>query len=119
CKWTYIDPYTGKPVVYMYGGVKSGLAVSPAGSSYSAFQDMWTMDPVTEIWTYIDGVQNATVFSSNSTFDPVPTTPGVRFNALAWVKKDALYLQGGVTEFWKAYNDIWAYNVTTKAWSLL
>jgi len=101
---------------WIYGGF--------LGSAGAAYSDLWKYNPVTNLWTWVQG-SNASAVTPVWGTQGVPAaanTPGARYLACySWVDNNGnFWLFGGAAGSGtdcQAYNDMWMYNPVTNQWT--
>lgn len=108
---------------WMLGGL--GFGSSPTQNFPQRMGDLWKYDPLTNLWTWMNGF-NVTLQNGNygTLQTPAATNqPGSRMGGAAWTDASgALWLFGGrgfpATGPSEGFlNDLWRYNVTTNQWT--
>jgi len=110
CEWTDLQ---GR--FWLYGGIQ---AVSSSSYVYSA---LWMYDPVTGLWTWVNG-SNLPNQSANYGIKGVPATantPGARsWGVATWVDNMGnLWLFGGHDAGLASFADLWNYNIASNMWT--
>lgn len=98
---------------WMYGGM------SPQ-PFYNSLNDLWKFDPVTGMWTWMDGektVDALPVFGIKG-IPAAENTPGSLYQAATWIDKSGnLWLFGGSSTSKGFLNDLWKYNISSGKWT--
>ncbi|HEX2791785.1 MAG TPA: kelch repeat-containing protein [Steroidobacteraceae bacterium] len=98
---------------------------SLAGGSWEEFNDLWSYNPTTGLWTWVGGSSLAANAGSYGTAG-VPAAsnlPPARTDAVSWVDSAGVFwLFGGVQlnssgSYLAVFNDLWSYNPTTGLWT--
>ncbi|MCB9064781.1 MAG: hypothetical protein H6551_06510 [Chitinophagales bacterium] len=101
--------------LYLYGGEYSN------GTSSAYHNDIWMFDPVSKLWTWING--SLTNTKARYGIQGIPDTlnsPGSLINTVAWKHNNRLYVYGGQgydTSTYGNLNDIWEYNLANNCWT--
>jgi hypothetical protein len=98
---------------WMYGGT------SPQ-PSYNSLNDLWKFDPISGMWTWMNGEKTVDVHPVFGTkgIPAAANTPGSLYQAATWTDKSGnLWLFGG-SETWDGFlNDLWKYNISLGKWT--
>jgi hypothetical protein len=98
---------------------------SLAGQNWEGFNDLWSYDPATGLWTWVGGSSTTANAGSYGTLG-VPAAgnlPPARSDAISWVDGAGVFwLFGGVQlatngAYSAVLNDLWSYNPTTGLWT--
>lgn len=108
--WSFIDPDTGEPSLYMYGGGSAETMINGITTSL-ARQDMWHYNVTSGIWTWVSGSAAGTPL--------VAGTPARRRGAATWTAGQYLYLYGGYTTASVAPGDLWRFDTRAASWTLV
>lgn len=103
--------------IWVFGGYGYGL------SGYGYLNDLWKYDPITNIWTWMNGTNSVNIpgIYGSRGVPNVLNTPGARNSATVWTdKKGDLWLFGG--DGFSAgpigqLNDLWKYQVASNTWT--
>lgn len=106
-------------LVWMFGGEGND---SSAGGKL--LNDLWTFNPNTEQWTWVEGSQTGNVVGTyNSLFQSASTsTPGARSGSIGWIDSDdKLWIFGGYGRDSNnqsgSLNDLWFYDTSVSKWT--
>jgi len=106
CEWTDLNGN-----FWYYGGT---VSVTSSVDSYSA---LWKFDPISNMWTWINGPNTLTPFAVYGIKGvPSPSNhPGPRgYGACTWIDKQGdLWLFGGADRT----SDLWKYNIASNMWT--
>ena len=98
---------------------------SLAGQNWEEFDDLWSYNPTTGLWTWVGGSNIAANAGSYGTLG-VPAAsnlPPARTDAISWVDSAGIFwLFGGAQlnsngSYLAVLNDLWSYNPTTGLWT--
>lgn len=114
---TWVDRATG--ILWLFGGQQ----INSSGVS-ELFNDLWSYDPTTKLWTWVSGASSPNAAGSYGTEGTAATTnvPGSRTAAMGWVDSAGnLWLMGGSgTDQGGSsglLNDLWRYSPTSGEWT--
>ena len=88
--------------------------------SAGAFNDLWSYNPTTGLWTWMSG-SNVTgtsgVYGTQGTAAP-GNTPGARYSPMSWADEAGnLWLFGGTVYGGSFLNDLWEYSPSSDLWT--
>ena len=113
---TWVDS-TG--VLWLFGG-----AQYDASGVSEVFDDLWSFDPTTDLWTWVSGSSSPNATGSYGTRGTAASTnqPGARAAAATWVDAAGnLWLLGGYGADQQGklgeLNDLWRYSPGTAEWT--
>jgi hypothetical protein len=98
---------------------------SVAGQNWQEFNDLWSYNPTTGLWTWVGGSNTADNAGSYGTLG-VPAAgnlPPARTDAISWVDSAGVFWLFGGTQlnsngsYLAVFNDLWSYNPTTELWT--
>ncbi len=98
---------------------------SLAGQSSEQFNDLWSYNPTSGLWTWAGGTSIAANAGSYGTLG-VPAAsnlPPARTDAISWVDSAGVFWLFGGTQlnsnggYLAVFNDLWSYNSTTGMWT--
>jgi hypothetical protein len=98
---------------------------SLAAQNWQDFNDLWTYNPTTGLWTWAGGSNTAGNAGSYGTLG-IPAAgnlPPARTDAISWVDSAGVFWLFGGTQlksdgsYLAAFNDLWSYNPTTGLWT--
>jgi hypothetical protein len=96
-----------------------------AGQNWQEFNDLWSYNPTTGLWTWVGGSNTAANAGSYGILG-VPAAgnlPPARTDAISWVDSAGVFwLFGGAQlksdgSYLAVFNDLWSYNPTTALWT--
>ncbi len=96
-----------------------------AAQNWQEFNDLWSYNPTTGLWTWVGGSNTAANPGSYGT-PAVPAAgnlPPARTDAITWVDSAGVFwLFGGAQlksdgSYLAVFNDLWSYNPTTGLWT--
>jgi hypothetical protein len=98
---------------------------SLAGANSEEFNDLWSYNPTTGLWTWVGGSNTAANAGSYGALGVTAATnlPPARTNAISWVDSAGVFwLFGGAQlnssgGYLAVFNDLWSYNPTTALWT--
>jgi N-acetylneuraminic acid mutarotase len=98
---------------------------SLAGQSSQDFNDLWSYDPSTGLWSWVSGSNTAGNAGSYGTqgVAAAGNLPPARTDAISWVDSAGIFwLFGGAQlnsndSYHAVFNDLWSYNPTTGLWT--
>ena len=98
---------------------------SLAGQNWEEFNDLWSYNPATALWTWVGGAKNAANAGIYGTLcvPAVSNLPPARTDAISWVDSAGVFwLFGGARldssgSYHFVYNDLWSYEPTTGIWT--
>lgn len=94
--------------LWMHGGRGYG-----ASGYVGSLDDLWRFDPVTRLWTWVDGGPVACV-----TLPGACPRPQARAGSVTWRSGGDLWLFGGYREATQHYyNDLWRYDMLADLWT--
>ncbi|MGH8143801.1 MAG: kelch repeat-containing protein, partial [Steroidobacteraceae bacterium] len=106
-------------VLWLFGG-----AQYDASGVSEVFDDLWSYDPTTNLWTWVAGSSSPNATGNYGTLGTAVSTnqPGARAAAAAWVDAAGnLWLMGGYGMDQKGtlgeLNDLWRYNPSGGVWT--
>ena len=96
-----------------------------AGQSWQDFNDLWSYNPTTGLWTWVGGSNTANNAGSYGALGApaAGNLPPARTGAVSWVDSaGTFWLFGGVQlnangSYLSLYNDLWNYNPATGQWT--
>ena len=114
---TWVDS-TG--ILWLFGGAQ----LSSTGSYLAAFNDLWSYNPTTGLWTWAGGsdVPNAAgAYGTQATASPT-NTPGARMGGSVWLDASGnVWLFGGLGltagGLAEEFNDLWEYSPASGEWT--
>jgi hypothetical protein len=98
---------------------------SLASQNWAEFNDLWSYNPTTGLWTWVGGSNTAASAGSYGTVG-VPAAsnvPPARTDAITWIDSAGVFwLFGGAQlnsngSYLAVFNDLWSYNSTTGLWT--
>ena len=98
---------------------------SLAAQNWEEFNDLWSYNPTTGLWTWVSGSNVAANAGSYGTLGvPAATNlPPARTDAISWVDSAGIFwLFGGVQlnsngSYLAVFNDLWSYSPTSGQWT--
>lgn len=106
---TWVD---GSGVFWLFGGVQ----LNASGGIAAVFNDLWTYDTTTKVWTWVGGssTPDATGVYGTQGAAAATNAPGARLGASAWVDANGnFWLFGGeglsASGVSQQYDDLWEY----------
>jgi N-acetylneuraminic acid mutarotase len=96
-----------------------------AGQTWQEFNDLWSYNPGTGLWTWVGGANTAASAGSYGTLG-VPAAgnvPPARTDAITWTDSAGIFwLFGGAQlnangSYLAVFNDLWSYNSSTGLWT--
>jgi len=91
------------------------------GSSWNETNTLWKYDPVTNVWTWMNGSQTNYDPGSYGVMgvpSPLNQPRGRGFGCLSWVDmNNNLWMFGGSTDPSTNNHDLWKYDITTNEWT--
>jgi hypothetical protein len=98
---------------------------SRAGQNWQEFNDLWSYNPTTGLWTWVGGSNAAANAGSYGTLGVAAAgnLPPARTDAISWVDSAGVFWLFGGTQlnssggYLAAFNDLWSYNPTTALWT--
>jgi N-acetylneuraminic acid mutarotase len=96
-----------------------------AGQNWQEFNDLWSYNPTTGLWTWVGGSDIAADAGSYGTLGVAAASnlPPARTDAISWVDSAGVFwLFGGGQlnsngSYLAVFNDLWSYNPTTGLWT--
>jgi Kelch motif len=96
-----------------------------AGQNWVEFNDLWSYNPTTALWTWVGGSNVAAGAGSYGTLGTAAAgnLPPARTGAIHWVDSAGVFwLFGGARlnsngSYLDVYDDLWSYNPTTALWT--
>jgi hypothetical protein len=112
----------GHRMIYIYSGVAWASSSSSSGlTERTTPNDMWSIDVVTQQWTWLHGSWSSSPVSYGTLLtESLSNTPGSRqSSAMTMMKHDhSIWLFGGLLNN-TFTNDFWRFNTTTNQWTCL
>jgi hypothetical protein len=98
---------------------------SLAAQTWEEFNDLWSYNPTTGLWTWVGGTNIAANAGSYGTLGmpAASNLPPARTDAISWVDSAGVFWLFGGTQlnsnggYLAAFNDLWSYNSTTGLWT--
>jgi Galactose oxidase, central domain len=107
-------------VFWLFGGTQ----LTATGSYLAVFNDLWSYNPTTGLWTWVGGsdTPNAAGVYGTQGSAAAGNVPRARMGGSAWVDASGNdWLFGGLgldaNGLAQEYNDLWEYNPTTGLWT--
>ena len=107
-------------VFWLFGGAQ----LNPNGSYLAVFNDLWSYNPTTGLWTWVGGsnTPNAAGVYGTQGIAAASNVPGARMGGSAWLDASGnVWLFGGSglsqSGLTQEYNDLWEYNPTSGQWT--
>lgn len=107
-------------VFWLFGGTQ--LATN--GSYLAVFNDLWSYNPTTGLWTWVGGSSTTDAAGVYGTQGVAATgnVPGARMGGSSWLDASGnAWLLGGLglskTGLVQEYNDLWEYNPSSGQWT--
>ena len=100
--------------LWLFGGI--GWSSSAAGM----LNDLWTYDPATNMWTWVNGSDalNAVGVYGTRNIPATSNVPGARERAISWTDKNGnLWLYGGLMNGGSDFSDLWEYSPAINMWT--
>ncbi|HTT07149.1 MAG TPA: kelch repeat-containing protein [Steroidobacteraceae bacterium] len=114
---TWVDKATG--ILWLFGGEQADSSGVTA-----LFNDLWSYDPTTGLWTWVSGPSSPNAAGTYGTEGTAATTnvPGSRAAAMGWVDSSGnLWMMGGSGTDQAGstglLNDLWRYSPTSGEWT--
>ena len=89
-------------------------------SSQGLLNDLWKYDPLTNVWTWVNGNNTINNTATYGTLGVAASTnnPGGRHVSTTWTDNSGnLWLFGGTSSLGGNLNDLWKYNITANQWT--
>jgi N-acetylneuraminic acid mutarotase len=107
-------------VFWLFGGAQ----LNANGSYLAVFNDLWSYNPSTRLWTWVGGsnTPNATGVYGTQGIAAPSNVPGARMGGSAWLDGSGnVWLFGGLglgpTSLTQEYNDLWEYSPASGQWT--
>jgi hypothetical protein len=107
-------------VFWLFGGAR----LNSNGSELAVFNDLWSYNPTTGLWTWVGGsdTPNATGVYGTQGTAAATNVPGARMGGSAWLDGSGnVWLFGGlalsVGGLTQEYNDLWEYSPVSGQWT--
>jgi hypothetical protein len=117
------DPVTwmdSAGVFWLFGGAQ----LNSSGSYLAVFNDLWSYNPTTGLWTWVGGSNTPNVAGVYGTqrVAAASNAPGARQGGNAWLDASGnVWMFGGLglsqSGLAQEYNDLWEYRPTTGEWT--
>jgi hypothetical protein len=117
------DPITwmdSAGVFWLFGGAQ----LNSSGSYLAVFNDLWSYNPTTALWTWVGGSSTPNAAGVYGTQGSPATTniPGARLGSTVWLDASGnVWLFGGEglgqSAVSQEYNDLWEYSPATGEWT--
>jgi N-acetylneuraminic acid mutarotase len=107
-------------IFWLFGGAQ----LKSNGSYLAVFNDLWSYNPTTALWTWVGGSSTpnaAGVYGTQGTA-AAANVPGARLGGTAWLDASGnVWLFGGLgpdqAGVAQEYNDLWEYNPVSNQWT--
>lgn len=110
----------GAGIFWLFGGGQ----LNSNGSYLAVFNDLWSFDPTTGLWTWVSGsnTPNATAVWGTQGVAAAGNVPGARMGGNAWLDASGnVWLFGGLglnqSGVAQEYNDLWQYSAGSGQWT--
>jgi Kelch motif/Galactose oxidase, central domain len=107
-------------VFWLFGGAQ----LNADGSYLAVFNDLWSYNPTTGLWTWVDGsnMPNAAGVYGTQGSAAAANVPGARMGGSAWLDSSGnVWLFGGLglgtTGLTQEFSDLWEYSPTSGQWT--
>jgi N-acetylneuraminic acid mutarotase len=107
-------------VFWLFGGAQ----LNANGSYLAVFNDLWSYNPTTGMWTWVGGTNtpNAAGVYGTQGIAAAANVPGARMGGSAWLDASgSVWLFGGLSlaadGLAQEYNDLWKYNPASGQWT--
>jgi N-acetylneuraminic acid mutarotase len=117
------DPITwmdSAGVFWLFGGAQ----LNSSGSYLAVFNDLWSYNPITGLWTWVGGSNTPNVAGAYGTqrVAAASNAPGARLGGSAWLDAAGnVWMFGGLglsqSGLAQEYDDLWEYSPTTGEWT--
>jgi N-acetylneuraminic acid mutarotase len=114
-RWHGNSWYANDGKLWFFGGI----AAEGNGGDIVWLNDLWSYDPIGEIYTWESGSSQADTqgkYGSKGVSN-INNTPGARSSATSWVDEDGNFWLFGGYESFEYYNDLWRFNPSNKTWT--
>jgi N-acetylneuraminic acid mutarotase len=113
-RWHGNSWYANDGKLWFYGGISAD-----GKGDIVWLNDLWSYDPIGEIYTWESGSNQANAQGKYGTKGSpnINNTPGARSSATSWTDKDGNFWLFGGYESFEYYNDLWKFNPETKHWT--
>lgn len=114
-RWHGDSWYANDGKLWFFGGI----AAEGNGGDIVWLNDLWSYDPIGEIYTWESGSSQADAQGTYGSkgVSNINNTPGARSSATSWVDEDGNFWLFGGYESFEYYNDLWRFNPSTKSWT--
>ncbi|WP_340153013.1 kelch repeat-containing protein [uncultured Marivirga sp.] len=114
-RWHGNSWYANDGKLWFFGGISA----AGDGGDIVWLNDLWSYDPIGEIYTWESGSSQANEQGKYGSkgIPNINNSPGARSSATSWVDEQGNFWLFGGYESFEYYNDLWKFNPTAKTWT--